>query len=131
MRQREVIKYQDIVHLRPLANASEPKHFFEMAEAEWISAAEALKRVCDATDRYAAPRAICSRAHVGLITAKAARFVVKGQAFDDYDIPNEFWWARGEAALEQNWQAGDFETWIDKRIHLEAFGVSFSLKGIE
>jgi predicted nucleotide-binding protein len=35
------------------------------------------------------------------------------------------WWAQGEAALTQNWTTGDFETWIDHKIHLKAFGVMF------
>ncbi len=50
---------------------------------------------------------------------------------DNRAIPREFWWARGEAALIQNWGSGDFETWIDRRYHLLAYGVSFSRVGIE
>jgi hypothetical protein len=44
---------------------------------------------------------------------------------DDVDVPAEFWWARGEAALEQNWSTGDFETWLDRQIYCRAYGVTF------
>jgi hypothetical protein len=102
-----------------------------MAEEEWISAVEALKRVLAASDRYSATRAICARAYAGLIKTKATRFVDNGEVFDDFEIPTNFWWARGEAALTQDWRAGDFQTWIGRKHHLEAFGVAFSRNGIE
>lgn len=98
---------------------------------EWISAIEAFKLVATAIGRYRAPRAICSRAHDGLIEARAARLMVGDRRHDNADVPEKFWWACGEAALEQNWEVGDFETWIDNRIHLRAYGVSFSRRGIE
>lgn len=40
-------------------------------------------------------------------------------------IPKEFWWAEGYEALEQDWMSGDFSTWIEKKVHLRAFDVSF------
>lgn len=45
----------------------------------------------------------------------------------DAEIPKEFWWADGHEGLTQNWKIGDFETWIDHRIHMRALGVSFHL----
>jgi len=48
------------------------------------------------------------------------------------DLPAEFWWAKGHQALNQNWPAGDFDTWIKGgQVHLEAFGVSFFRADIE
>jgi predicted nucleotide-binding protein len=54
--------------------------------------------------------------------------------FDDVDIPIEFWWAEGEAPLNQNWTTGDFDTWVGRgidAIHLQAFGVTFRRSDIE
>ena len=36
-----------------------------------------------------------------------------------------FWWAEGHEALNQDWQAGDFSTWINHAVEVKAFGVSF------
>lgn len=101
-----------------------------MADDDWISAAEALEQASATMGDYEARRAICSRAHAGLITAKATRYLDGRRRADDVTIPKEFWWARGEAALMQNWVAGDFETWIDHKIHLKAYGVAFAREGI-
>ena len=99
---------------------------------DWISAAEALKLVSAATGSYRAKRAICSRAHAGLIRAKAARLILHDRKpVNDVKVPKDFWWAGGEAALQQDWNTGDFETWIDHKLHLRAFGVEFSRRGIE
>jgi hypothetical protein len=46
-------------------------------------------------------------------------------------VPAGFWWARGHAALQQNWHSGDFETWINHKIHCRAYGVKFRLSDIE
>jgi predicted nucleotide-binding protein len=77
----------------------------------------------------AAVRAIAVRAHDGMIGSRADRLIVTvGEAsrVQDYaEIPRQFWWARGEAALEQNWVTGDFETWIDQRAHWRAYNVYF------
>jgi nucleoside phosphorylase len=96
---------------------------------EWITAASALALL--RMKHGAATRTICKRAHAGLIRTRAVRFIRDGRPADDSEIPREFWWAEGEAALHQNWQTGDFDTWIDHRIHLEAFGVSFRRADIE
>jgi predicted nucleotide-binding protein len=67
-----------------------------------------------------------------LVGGRAARFIRSGQPSDNVDVPSEFWWAEGEAALAQNWVTGDFETWIDQQLtRLEAFGVTFLRSDIE
>jgi nucleoside phosphorylase len=93
---------------------------------EWITAASALALLGKNS-----AATICKRAHAGLIKARAERFIRDGRPADNVDIPVEFWWAKGEAALHQNWETGDFDTWIDQRIHLEAFGVTFRRFDIE
>jgi hypothetical protein len=72
---------------------------------EWISAAEALALV--KIPRQHAARAICSRAHAGLVRARAERYVSDNQISYNIDVPIEFWWAEGGAALTQNWHTGD------------------------
>jgi predicted nucleotide-binding protein len=99
-------------------------------DEEWISAASAVSLLGMA--HSLGTRTICKRAHAGLIKARAERFIcADGRSADNVDVPVEFWWAKGEAALHQNWTAGDFDTWIDNRIHLEAFGVTFRRSDIE
>jgi hypothetical protein len=97
---------------------------------EWINAAEAL-RLASAALGSDARRVICARAHAGLITARAVRFLFRQSRQDDAEIPAVFWWAHGEEALSQNWAAGDFSTWIDGETELQAYGVTFSRAGIE
>jgi hypothetical protein len=101
----------------------------EEEKEEWISGASALALL--GMKHGDAPRTICKRAHAGLIKARAERFIRDGQPADNVDIPVEFWWAKGEAALHQNWETGDFDTWIDQRVHLQAFGVTFRRSDIE
>ncbi len=57
--------------------------------------------------------------------------MIDSKVADDHEVPKDFWWAEGAAALQQNWTTGDFDTWIDRRVHLRAFGVSFSRGDIE
>ena len=99
----------------------------------WIPAAEAaalLKPVFNSG--FIAQKTICTRAYAGLVRARAQTFVVDNRkTISEYEIPKEFWWAKGEAALHQNWPSGDFDTWIDHKMHLEAFGVSFWRADIE
>ncbi len=92
---------------------------------EWISAAEAYRLIGDASTPYLASRAICCRAHAGLIGTRARRLIVSGFIQDGVEVPEKFWWAEGESALDQNWTTGDFSTWIDERIECRAFGVEF------
>jgi hypothetical protein len=115
---------------RPLAFACVWALAFRAMLEVWISAVEAFKLVEAATNPYQAQRAICSRANDGLIEARAVMLFVDGVPHNEAVVPKEFWWARGEPALKQNWTTGDFETWIERR-HLKAYGVSFSRSGIE
>jgi REase_DpnII-MboI len=90
----------------------------ESAQDEWISASSAVALL--------GRRTICQGAYAGPIRARAKRFIRNGQVVDNVEIPREFWWAKGERALTQNWAAGNFDTWPpDSGIHLEAFGVTF------
>lgn len=101
------------------------------AEAEWLPAAEALRRVSQIMTDYQARHAIADRAHDGLLRAHAGRFVKNGEVLDDVLLPKEFWWAGAHEALEQNWPAGDFSTWIRRMYHWKAYGVRFSRDDIE
>jgi hypothetical protein len=99
---------------------------------EWISAAEAVRLLTPALGgSYSAKMRICARAHAGLIRARADHFQMDKLSEDNFDIPKEFWWAEGHKALEQDWDAGDFDTWINHTHHLRAFGVSFLRADIE
>ena len=91
---------------------------------EWIPAAEALASV-EKSIPFRAAQAICSRANDGLVTARAQTLIFGERRANDVEIPAGFWWARGEAALTQKWASGDFETWLDKKIHCRAYGVTF------
>lgn len=98
---------------------------------DWMSAIDAL----NLAKRYMAPTtariAICTRAYAGLIRARARRFVMGTKPpKDNADVPPALWWAKGHEALQQNWPAGDFETWLDHKIPLRAFGVRFSTPDI-
>ena len=87
---------------------------------EWLSAAEAIQLLRPTMKAYVAQKAICVRAHSGLIRARAERFIADNRVADDHEVPKDFWWAQGEAALQQNWTTGDFDTWIDHSVHLKA-----------
>jgi histone H3/H4 len=80
---------------------------------------------------YSARLRVCERAHGGLIRARAEQFHRGQRVFHNQDIPKEFWWAEGHEALRQDWAAGDFSTWIEHRIQLKAFGVTFARADIE
>jgi hypothetical protein len=102
------------------------------SKEEWIKAAEAVRLLKPAFGTYNARMTICKRAHSGMLRSRAQRLMVDGKKRDDFEIPKEFWWAEGHHALEQNWAAGDFETWVHNgKRHLEAFGVSFLRGEIE
>lgn len=98
---------------------------------EWVSAADALKVLAARFSAQSAAMRICERAHAGLIRARAEQFQIGERAFRDHEVPKEFWWAEGHEALEQDWAAGDFSTWIDRRVHWKAFGVTFSRVDLE
>lgn len=109
--------------------ADRSKPIMSDSDEEWISAASALALL--GRNFEIGKRAICKRAHAGLLKARAQRFIRDGKPTDDVDIPVELWWAEGGAALHQNWTTGDFDTWIDQRIHLQTFGVTFRRSDIE
>jgi hypothetical protein len=101
------------------------------SKEDWIGAADTVQLLKPVMTPYTAQMTICTRAHSGLIRARADRFMTDSKMADNYEVPKAFWWAEGNEALEQNWKTGDFETWIDHRVHLRAFGVSFLRADIE
>ncbi len=99
---------------------------------QWLAAAEASRLLKAAfSTEYLARKAICKRAHEGLIRARAERYVVDQKSRANCEVPKEFWWAAGAAALTENWTTGDFETWINQEVRMQAFGVSFSRTDIQ
>lgn len=92
---------------------------------EWISAAQALTYLSDKPNNNAAKQRICERAHAGLLAAKAERLIIQGNEQRHSLIPSGFWSAEGHAALQQEWDSGDFSIWADDQIERKAFGVSF------
>ena len=66
-----------------------------------------------------------------MVLAKAKLLIWGRERREDTDIPAEFWWAQGESALEQNWLAGDFSTWINSSVECRAFGVTFRASDID
>lgn len=92
---------------------------------EWVTAAGALHLLRFTMGQATATIAICERANDGMIKTKAERFIRDKKVSDNVELPGEFWWARGEEALKQNWITGDFETWIGQTHYLRAYGVRF------
>jgi Predicted nucleotide-binding protein containing TIR-like domain len=75
---------------------------------------------------------ICRNARAQLVRARARLLIWGGKRCNDADIPPEFWWAEGDAALTQDWRTGDFETWVKNgSLQLQAFGVEFRRSDIE
>lgn len=87
---------------------------------QWITAAAALNILPNQL-------AICARCHAGLIRTQAETFDRHGKEERNSELPQQFWWAEGHEALEQNWDIGDFTTWIDHAEHWRAYGVRFAL----
>lgn len=96
----------------------------------WISASDALDLVRPWL-RHSAASTICTRAYAGLIRTRAAHITFNDAPTNKTEILKTFWWAKGEAALDQNWRSGDFGTWIDHTDHIQAFGVEFLKSDIE
>ena len=88
---------------------------------EWIAAETALRFLTDTPFPYLYQQAICERAHSGMIATKAELLIWGGEEHRHRIVPKEFWWAEGHEALEQNWEAGDFTTWIDQKVQVKAF----------
>src|SRR5689334_20483542 len=72
---------------------------------EWISAASAVARLKPylKNSAYAAQMQICQHAYAKLIRAKARRYMIGDTIRDDGAVPHAFWWAKGHAALTQDW----------------------------
>jgi hypothetical protein len=101
-----------------------------LMEKHWIPAATALAILEEVSGSTLARLALCSRAHHGLVATKAHLFTSDSERRPDAVLPTGFWWAEGHEALEQNWSAGDFSTWIKQTTQLKAFGVQFDLDGV-
>jgi hypothetical protein len=98
----------------------------------WVRAAEAVAMLKPILTEYSARLRICERAHDGLIRARAEQYHYGQRTLHDHNIPKEFWWAEGHQALEQDWAAGDFSTWVERgSLQLKAFGVTFARADIE
>lgn len=93
-----------------------------MAE-QWISARQVLELGFDR-------RAVCTRLHKGLMQAHATELHRKYEQTKNGLLPKQFWWAEGESALEQNWESGDFSTFVSSNDEWKAFGVRFPLSGL-
>lgn len=87
---------------------------------QWIEPATAL-------NVFGNRVAICERAYAGLIRSRADLFIRHDQELRDAELPREFWWAEGLEASEQNWDTGDFSTWIKGEQHWRAYGIRFAL----
>lgn len=98
---------------------------------EWLSAPQTRRRIVNVTLSRDTHLAVAQRAHAGLLRAKALMLIVGQKQKPGAEIPKEFWWAGGRQALTQNWDTGDFETWIDQKLHLRALGVSFHLGDLQ
>lgn len=103
------------------------------ASLVWITAQEAYRLVLEHNGGDPAV-AIATRANAEIVRSKAALFTAEhaggynGKLVSkkrDSILPPKFWWAHGYAALEQDWAAGDFSTWIDQTYQWAAFGVQF------
>jgi hypothetical protein len=102
-----------------------------MEQDEWVRPAEAVELLKPILTEYSARLRICERAHGGLIRARAEQFHHGDRISHNHAIPREFWWAEGHEALEQDWAAGDFSTWIgNSTTQLKAFGVTFARSDI-
>lgn len=99
---------------------------------EWISAVSAVGRLKPhfKNSAYAAQMRICEHAYAKLVRARARRYIIGDTSRDDFPVPHVFWWAKGHAALNQDWPTGSFSTPINDTEH-RAFGVSFVLEDIE
>jgi hypothetical protein len=100
-------------------------------QVEWIRTADAVEMLAPVLSEFTARRRICERAHGGMIRARAEQYHHGPRVSHSHDIPKDFWWAEGHAALEQDWAVGDFSTWINHSIHLKAFGVTFAFADIQ
>lgn len=92
---------------------------------EWISAAETIRLAKATLTSSRAAISLATRAYAGLLRTWAEHLTVGDKKWDRVEIPESFWWANGHEALTQNWEIGDFETYLDQSVHVTAFGVRF------
>lgn len=70
--------------------------------------------------------------NTGFKSRRASAAVIDSQEARGREVPQQFWWAEGHSALEQNWTSGDFTTYTNRgNTRHRAFGVSFSRADIE
>jgi hypothetical protein len=98
---------------------------------QWLRASKALEIVSRESGEWQAIRSLCSRAHQGLVRARAQLLVIDEEKESACAVPEQFWWAQGEAALDQDWTRGDFSTCVDRDSHWQAFGVEFGFEGVK
>lgn len=92
---------------------------------EWLTASETIRQVRTGTVSFYAHETIAKRAHAGLLRARASVLKAGQKVERNANVPSEFWWAEGKDALRANWDVGDFETWINRQLRVQAFGVRF------
>ena len=97
-------------------------------DGEWMSAHEAIEYLLSrGMSHYEAKRTIFDRAHEELIEARAKRVTVRGERFNDEEVPPELW----ADDLSEKWETGDFATAYDLTHSIKAFGVEFRRSDIE
>lgn len=97
---------------------------------QWISAKTALDIFAEISGEALAIMAMCRGAHLGIYKSRARSLSVSGRLSHDAPIPTEFWWAEGAEGLKQDWNLGDFETWLNQNSLLQAQGVEFDFSDI-
>lgn len=98
---------------------------------QWVRAVKAIELLSEAGGQHEAILTLCSRAHHGLVKARAALLIAGNERKEHVHVAPAFWWAEGHEALEQDWARGDFSTWIDKKLEYKVFGVEFDLEGLK
>jgi hypothetical protein len=100
---------------------------------DWVSAADTIRIVRTVTMSPSSEVTILTRAFAGLIRTRAALLTMGDRSETDFEIPTVFWWAKGYAAIQQNWQVGDFATTSGSRggPSVQAYGVRFHRAGLE
>ncbi len=107
------------------------------APQDWVSAFETIRLVRTATLSPKSNVTILTRAHSGLIRTRADLLVFGDRSEADVEIPRGFWWAEGHEAIDQNWEVGDFETYMGRGFNIgaglraKAFGVRFCRVDLE
>ena len=92
---------------------------------QWISSSETIRLVRTHLVSFTRTKTI-ARGHMPACSVSRASVLMSSTKSEkDAAVPKEFWWAEGKEALTANWKAGDFETWIDRRLRIRAFGVRF------